>query len=182
MSARWRDPLHIGHSALVTDDSEDVASSDAMTTARTVCRFAVVVALSCLLLTGCSESAPIGALLSTDGSVSILARPCPGKGIGKLIVLEHGQAIYTAVLDQGTGVDSLPLVLSPLGYSVTGRFPSAHDATGRTFVARITANDGVNLGSFEFNYDALHPDMVTYGHTKYETVEKFRERKGTDCP
>ena len=153
-----------------------------MSTARTLSRFAMIMALPCLLLSGCSESTPIGALLSTDGSVSVLVRPCPGKGIGTLAVLEHGEAIYTAVLDQGSGVDDLPLVPSPPGYSVTGKFPAPEEAIGRTFVVRVTANDGVYLGSFEFKYDALRPNMVTYGHTKYESAAKFRERKGVDCP
>src|SRR4051794_32590701 len=83
---------------------------------RTLCPFAPIVALSSLLLSGCSDSSPIGALLSTDGSVSILARPCPGNGIGKLVVLEQGEAIYTAVLDNGVGADNLPLVPSVAGY------------------------------------------------------------------
>jgi hypothetical protein len=142
----------------------------------------MIAALSCLLLTGCSDSSPIGALLSTDGSVTILTRPCPGHGIGKLVVLEQGKAIYTAVLDQGIGADNLPLVPSVPGYSVTGRFPTAQESAGRSFVARLTANDGVDLGSYEFKYEVLHPDMVTYGHTKYESVDRFRQRKGVECP
>jgi hypothetical protein len=153
-----------------------------LTPARTLSRLAMIVAPCCLLLSGCSESAPIGVLLSTDGSVSVLARPCPGNGIGKVVVLEHGEAIYTAVLDQGIGADNLPLIPLVQGYSVTGRFPAARDAVGRTFIARLTSNDRVYLGAVEIKYEALRPGLVLYGHAKYESADKFRQRKGVDCP
>ena len=139
-------------------------------------------ALLCLVLSGCSSTPPIGALLSTDGSVSILVRPCPGKGVGSLTVLdEQNNVIYTAVLDKGIGADSVPLVPAPPGYSVTGAFPKPAEAKGRTFLVRLKANDDVNLGAYEFRYDALRAGVVKVAHTKYETPDQFRERKGTSC-
>ncbi len=75
---------------------------------------------------------------------------CPGDGIRELALLEHGKTIFTATLKRGVGAADLPLASIP-NYSVTGSFPDAAEAAGRSFLARVTVSSGAYLGAIAFN-------------------------------
>ena len=96
-------------------------------------------------------------------------------------MFDHDKVIYTPTLASGIGGDSIPLMPEVPDYVVTGSSPTAGEAGGRSLVVHFTANNGVNLGSFEFKYDDLRVDSVLVRRGHYESVPAFRSEKAVNC-